>query len=82
MSKFQYRLKVNGATSPILDIYPGEQWTRICEVIDQRGGVATFESRLITDHDILPLLTDPTGYIKLNDNVVVCPWEIIAGMEV
>ena len=81
MSKYQYRLTVNGATGSILDEYPKEQWSRIAEVIDSRGGIATFERRLITDHDILPMLTDPTGFIKLSDNVVVCPWEVLAGME-
>lgn len=82
MSRWQYRLKVNGATGPILDTYPGEQWTKICEVIDNRGGTATFERRLITEHDILPMLTDTTGFMKLDDNIVVCPWEVLAGMEV
>ncbi len=81
MSRYQYRLTVNGVTSKILDEYPKEQWSRTAEVVDTRGGIATFERRLITNHDILPMLTDPTGYIKLNDNVVVCPWEVLAGME-
>lgn len=82
MSKYQYRLKVNGATGPVLDTYPGEQWSKVAEVIDARGGTAAFERRLVTDHDILPLLTDPTGYLDLSEDIIVCPWEIIAGMEV
>ncbi len=80
MSKYQYRLTVNGATGKILNEYPGEQWSRIAEVIDFRGGIATLERRLITDHDILPMLTDPTGFIKPGDKVV-CPWEVIAEVE-
>jgi hypothetical protein len=79
--RYQYRLKVNGTIGPILDTFPGEKWTEICVVIDARGGTATLERRLITDHDILPMLADPTGFIKLKDNTVVCPWEVLAGME-
>lgn len=82
MCEYQYRLKVNGAIGPIMNTYPGEQWTKIASAIDDRGGIATFERRLITGSDILPMLTDPTGFIKLKDNVVICPWETMAQLQV
>ena len=75
---YQYRITVNGSQGEILDHIPDERWSLICEVMEQRGQYAKLERRLITTHDILPLLVDPTGYIKLNDNVVVCPWQILA----
>lgn len=80
MSYYQYQLEVNGAKGPITSEYPGEQWTRISQTHEQRGGKATFYRRLITDHDILPLLTGRSGYIKL-PNDTICPWEILAEFD-
>jgi hypothetical protein len=80
MSYYQYRIIYNGADSGVLDEYPAERWDKICRVMDNRGGKAVFYRRLITDADILPWLIDTTGYIK-NDDMVICPWEVLAGVE-
>jgi hypothetical protein len=75
---YQYRLTVNG-NAVIWDTYPGARWSAICRQAEARGGiVARFEERLITTPDILKLLVNPAGYIKIDDNTVVCPWEIVA----
>lgn len=77
---YQYRITVEGATSGVLDGYPGLQWTNTTDHCEDRGLIATLERRLVTDADILELLTDATGYKKLG-NRVVCPWEIVAEMK-
>lgn len=78
---YQYRIKVNDVTSQSLNEYPNEKWSVIGDTIEARGGKATLERRLITDSDILPMLTDTTGFITLKNNIVVCPWEIFAEIE-
>lgn len=77
---YQYRITVSGTSSGVLDKYPGAQWTKTTDHCEDRGLLATLERRLVTDADILELLTDATGYIKLG-NRIVCPWEIMAEMQ-
>lgn len=74
---YQYRITVNESQGSITENYPAEQWKRIFEVIESRGGKATLERRLITDVSILSLLTDTKGYIKFKEKVI-CPFEILA----
>jgi len=74
---YQYRITVNNSIRDITDEYPGDQWSRIAEHQEERGYHAIFEERLITDNSILPLLTNPVGYLKLK-NKVICPWIIKA----
>lgn len=81
MCMYQYRITVNQQQGKITDMYPGEQWSYVAQAIEDRGGYAIFERRLITDKDILPLLSDSRGFITLKDKVV-CPWEDLAVMEV
>jgi hypothetical protein len=78
MNKYQYRITLNNNQYPITDNYPGDQWSQIAEHQEERGYHAILEKRLITDESILPLLTNPTGYLKLKDNTVICPFETIA----
>jgi hypothetical protein len=80
MDKFQYKISVNGAEGRILDSSPDKDWKRIAEFLEARGGHAILYRRFITTPDILPLLADKTGIIRLGD-VVVCPWRIIAELE-
>lgn len=73
----QYRITVEGSRTPPLDIYPAERWAAIAEACEDRGLGARFERRLITDPEILDLVDDTTGYIRLGSQVL-CPWETIA----
>lgn len=73
----QYRITVNGQSSGVLDAYPGDRWNAAAPLYEERGMRATFERRLITDLDILDLVEDTTGYIRIGDRVA-CPWEVIA----
>jgi hypothetical protein len=76
---FQYRVTVNGNIGKVVDKYPSEQWARVAETCEERGYCAKLERRLITDTEILDLVVDNTGYMKLG-NRVACPWEVIAEM--
>jgi hypothetical protein len=80
MDKYQYRITVNNNQSPITDIYPGNQWSKIAQHQQERGYHATLERRLITDESILPLLANPKGYLKLKD-MVICPFQIMAELQ-
>lgn len=73
----QYRITVNGE-SRIRDAYPAD-WPYIAEQSEERGIVATMEQRCIfNDDSIMPLLTDPRGYMRLPGGRVVSPWQTIA----
>jgi hypothetical protein len=74
---YQYKITVNGNQGNITDIYPYKQWSRITIVEDERGINAKFERRLITDTEILNMVENTKGYIKIGDKVV-CPWVTIA----
>jgi hypothetical protein len=74
-----YRITVNGSIGSILSSYPAEQWGQIAETYESRGLTARLERRLVTDTEILELVPDTAGYIRLGDRVA-CPWEIIAEM--
>lgn len=76
-SNMQYRITVGGQSSGVLDVYPGERWNAAAPTYEERGLCAVFERRLITDLDILELVEDTRGYVRIGDRVV-CPWEIIA----
>ena len=80
MDRYQYRITLNNTQSPITDEYPGDQWKQIAEHQEERGYHAILEERLITDESILPLLTNPAGYLKLK-NMVVCPWQVMAELQ-
>lgn len=73
----QYRITVNGQSSGVLDAYPGERWNAAAPTYEERGLCATLERRLITDADMLDLVEDTRGYIRIGDQVA-CPWEILA----
>lgn len=77
---YQYRITVNNSQGQITDNYPGDQWSNIAGVQEDRGIHAILERRLITDETILPMLTNSKGYLKLKDKVI-CPWEIIAELQ-
>lgn len=76
----QYRITVEGQSSGVLSTYPGAQWATAAENCEARGLNATFERRLITDLDILDLVPNAQGYIRIG-NRVACPWEVIAEMR-
>jgi len=77
----QYRVEVNGTTGPIQG-YPGEQWERVAQAIEDRGGLARLYCRLVTDHGILPMLGDDrAGWLVLKDKVI-SPWDVLAEIEV
>ena len=74
-----YRITVNGVQSKITREYLGKEWSEIARIEDQRGGIdAIFEEQLITDSSILPMLSDSKGYLKLKNDIIICPWEIKA----
>jgi hypothetical protein len=77
---YQYRITVDGTTGAITSEYPGALWTDATDHCEDRGLAATFERRLVTDLDILDMLVDTTGYIKLGARVA-CPWEVLAEMR-
>lgn len=74
---YQYRLIVNGAQGAPTNSYPGAQWEQVAQVIEDRGGHAQLLRRLVTDAEILELVEDTTGYIRLGARVA-CPWEVLA----
>jgi hypothetical protein len=76
---YQYRITVNGCTGPIKD--NSSTWGNTTDIIDSRGGIATLERRFVTTHDFLELIEDHKGHIKLKNNMLLCPWEIIAQVE-
>ncbi len=79
---YQFQIEFNGTRGPILADCPSAQWTHIREtVLEPRGGLARLWRRLITDTEILPLLTDPTGYITLRNGTVIGPWQIFAELD-
>ncbi|KKL99682.1 hypothetical protein LCGC14_1812000 [marine sediment metagenome] len=78
---YQYRITVEAQVGKILDKLPSEQWEFALHVCEERGMIAKLEWRLITDEGILPLLEDARRFIKLKDGRVICPWEILAGMN-
>ena len=81
MDYYQYRITLNGDQFPVSNTYPCERWSTIAAYIDERGGKATLEERLVTDITILPLLYDATGYIHLQRGKVASPWKILAEVE-
>jgi len=81
MDRYQYRITLNNTQSPITDDYPGDQWSKIAEHQEERGYHAILERRLITDESILPLLINTKGYLKLKNNIVLCPFEIMAELQ-
>lgn len=76
-SYYQYRVTVNGSQGETVLHIP-ENWSQICDVSEARGWYSKLERRLVTDPGILPLLVDPTGYVQVDENTVICPWEILA----
>lgn len=79
-TRHQYRITLEGSTGPILDTQPAEQWSRIAEVCETRGLTAQLDRRTISDPDLLPLLTNPAGYVLLGQ-VLISPWEPFAQMN-
>jgi hypothetical protein len=77
---YQYRITCNGAIGNVTDDYPGEQWSKAADMVDERGGIATLYRRLITDADIMELLADSTGWMVLKGRAIE-PWQTLAQME-
>ena len=77
MDRYQYRLKVNAAESEIMESLPAEQWKKAVDAAEDRGLHATLERRLITSPDILKMLVNPAGYMRIGE-IVICPWEVLA----
>jgi len=75
----QRRVTFNGTTSPITAESVSEKWTGITNVVEERGGSATLECRLVIDYDpdFLDGLTDKSGYITLGGKII-SPWEVQA----
>ena len=81
MTMYQYRITVQSAQGPITEHYDASKWSIICETCEERGLYAKLERRLVVDGEILLMVSDPTGYIRLNSGSVVCPWEILAAAD-
>ena len=77
MDYYQYRVTVNGTQGPI-EAYPGEKWTRIGDMIEERGGKATLERRFVTDKTFLEF--KPDNVIVLGEKVIT-RWSIVAELE-
>lgn len=73
----QWKILYNGTESAIADIYPGDRWTRIADTLDGRGGHAVLYGRTINEADILGMLADTTGWIRLGDRAI-SPWQILS----
>jgi hypothetical protein len=80
-SRYQYRVTVNGNTGDIVDTLPSERWENIAQVMEDRGGLATLERRIVTNASILPMLASMDGWTVLPDGVVVGPWYILAQLN-
>lgn len=81
MSYHQYRITVNKTQGEITEHYNSAQWERICELMEQRGGYAKLERRLVSDHDMKRLLGDEylDGWIFLEEEgLSIGPWNIFA----
>jgi hypothetical protein len=74
---FQYRIRTQDTFGEISEVYPSEQWAWSISCAEDRGLYVALERRLITDKEILPMLTDKAGYMVIGDKVA-CPWEILA----
>ena len=48
----QYRITVNGTQGEVLNSLPSQQWSRIAQVIEDRGGVAMLEWRTVFDESL------------------------------
>ena len=83
MSYYQYRITISDAQGRIESYAEcASHWERIVDPVQERGYQAKMERRLITDTDILPLLTGKTGWIvDTDENLVVSPWEVLAAVE-
>ncbi|OPY05600.1 MAG: hypothetical protein A4E61_00248 [Syntrophorhabdus sp. PtaB.Bin184] len=80
MSRYQYRLKVNDREE-IFDNYEkiSDMWSRLCKTAESRGGVSgSLSRRLITTPCIFKLLGHSDGWVILDQNTAVGPWEILA----
>jgi hypothetical protein len=81
---YQYRITVNGTQSEIADSLEAlsGRWTHIHEIAESRGGIsAVLEERYICTPYILPMLTDTSRWLQLDENTVVGPWDIIVRAE-
>ena len=82
-TRHQYQTIVNGSKSPVTDAYP-VNWSEIAQHIEDRGGKATLERRLVTEYDpeFLAGLVSTQGFIILpNKNLIICNWDVIAEVE-
>ena len=72
----QYRLTVNGSRGPVLSEYPEDQWNKIADFIESRGGSAILECRDVqkADQD-----TD-TGVYHVIKNIAFTDWMILASL--
>ncbi len=78
---YQYRLTVNGS-SHIHKKYPSEQWEKIFEQSEFRGGIeAKLEQRLLTNKVILKMVENTKGFIVIGDSLVACPWDVLAEIK-
>lgn len=81
-----YRVTVNDSAQ-IWTSYPGERWSAIAQVCEDRGWTATLERRDVFEFEdcesrdlFLAGVCNDAAYMRLG-NRVVCPWRVIAEME-
>lgn len=79
--KYQYRIVVNGVSSKVLDEYP-DNWSRITELTEERGGHCVLWRRSLHGMDIRPLLTSELGWqFYPAQDLAVSDWEILAEVD-
>jgi hypothetical protein len=80
MCRYQYRLQVNNREE-ISDNYQkiSHMWSHIFETAESRGGISgSLSRRLITSPFIFKLLGHSEGWMILDQNTVIGPWEVLA----
>jgi len=75
-SRSEYLITANGVQGKI-EPYP-ERWPKIADAVEERGGHAILERRMVTDLSFLEW--QPENVMVLKDKVVT-HWEILAELE-
>ena len=75
-SRSEYRITVNGIQGKV-EPYPA-RWSQIADAVEERGGHAILERRMVTDLSFLEW--QPENVMILKDKVVTY-WEILAELE-
>lgn len=83
MCQYYYRVTVNDAQGLPTTEPPGDRWSYIAQLCEERGWTAKLEWQLIVEGDadmFLAGLANTQGYLRVGARVA-CPWEVLAEMK-